>query len=111
MQGNGHVAGFHLNQLKEKDIPFLRRKLGIVFQDFQLLADRNTRDNLVFVLKATGWKDAEASDTVRWKSFCSSMLRSGINLAPSPFEAAFWSAAHTRSDVDATLAAAAVALG
>jgi len=59
MQGNGHVAGFHLNQLKEKDIPFLRRKLGIVFQDFQLLADRNTRDNLVFVLKATGWKDAE----------------------------------------------------
>lgn len=59
MQGNGHVAGFHLNQLKEQDIPFLRRKLGIVFQDFQLLADRNTRDNLVFVLKATGWKDAE----------------------------------------------------
>ena len=59
MQGNGHVAGFHLNQLKEKDIPFLRRKLGIVFQDFQLLADRNTRDNLVFVLKATGWKDVE----------------------------------------------------
>ncbi|MFZ9943155.1 MAG: cell division ATP-binding protein FtsE [Bacteroidia bacterium] len=59
MQGNGHVAGFHLNQLKEQDIPFLRRKLGIVFQDFQLLADRNTRDNLVFVLKATGWKDVE----------------------------------------------------
>lgn len=59
LQGNGYVAGFHMNQLKEKDIPFLRRKLGIVFQDFQLLADRNTRDNLVFVLKATGWKDTD----------------------------------------------------
>jgi cell division transport system ATP-binding protein len=59
VQGSGHVAGFNLSQLKEKDVPFLRRKLGIVFQDFQLLADRNTRDNLVFVLKATGWKDGE----------------------------------------------------
>ncbi|MFM7822383.1 MAG: cell division ATP-binding protein FtsE [Bacteroidota bacterium] len=56
-QGTGQVAGFQLNTLKEKEIPFLRRKLGIVFQDFQLLPDRSSRENLVFVLKATGWTD------------------------------------------------------
>jgi cell division transport system ATP-binding protein len=56
-EGNGTVAGFDLKTIKRKEIPFLRRKLGIVFQDFQLLTDRSVNDNLTFVLKATGWKD------------------------------------------------------
>lgn len=55
--GNGLVAGFDLKNLTEKEIPFLRRKLGIVFQDFQLLTDRSIEQNLEFVMKATGWKD------------------------------------------------------
>ncbi len=55
--GDGHVAGYELKNLKENDVPFLRRKLGIVFQDFQLLTDRSIEQNLAFVLKATGWKD------------------------------------------------------
>ena len=55
--GKGYVAGFNLRQLKRKNIPFLRRKLGIVFQDFNLLMDRSVHDNLLFVLKATNWKD------------------------------------------------------
>lgn len=55
--GEAYVCGTDLNAIKRKDIPFLRRKLGIVFQDFQLLADRNVEENLLFVLKATGWKD------------------------------------------------------
>ena len=56
-QGEGSIVGFDLKTLQEKDIPFLRRKLGIVFQDFKLLPDRNINNNLQFVLKATGWKD------------------------------------------------------
>jgi cell division transport system ATP-binding protein len=56
-EGKGNIVGFNLNTLKEKEIPFLRRKLGIVFQDFKLLNDRNVFDNLLFVLKATGWND------------------------------------------------------
>lgn len=56
-QGEGSVVDFNLENLKEKEIPFLRRKLGIVFQDFKLLPDRTINDNLKFVLKATGWKD------------------------------------------------------
>ncbi len=56
-QGSGNVAGFDLKKLKWQNIPLLRRNLGIVFQDFRLLTDRNVRDNLEFVLKATGWKD------------------------------------------------------
>lgn len=56
-KGEGKIAGFNLATLKPKDIPFLRRKLGIVFQDFQLLTDRNVFQNLLFVLKATGWKN------------------------------------------------------
>ncbi|MBD1259377.1 ATP-binding cassette domain-containing protein [Maribacter polysiphoniae] len=56
-QGEGSIVGFDLKTLKEKDIPYLRRKLGIVFQDFKLLPDRNINNNLQFVLKATGWKD------------------------------------------------------
>lgn len=55
--GEGNVAGFDLKQLKWQTIPLLRRNLGIVFQDFRLLTDRNVYDNLEFVLKATGWKD------------------------------------------------------
>ena len=55
--GEGHVAGFDLRGLKWQSIPLLRRNLGIVFQDFRLLTDRNVYDNLEFVLKATGWKD------------------------------------------------------
>lgn len=53
--GSGNVAGFDLLKLKRKQIPKLRRRLGIIFQDFQLLTDRNAKDNLYFVLKATGW--------------------------------------------------------
>lgn len=55
--GSGNIAGFDLAKLRPKDIPFLRRKLGIVFQDFQLLTDRTVFQNLKFVLKATGWKN------------------------------------------------------
>jgi cell division transport system ATP-binding protein len=56
-QGTGSVVDFDLRILKENDIPFLRRKLGIVFQDFKLLPDRTVNNNFLFVLKATGWKD------------------------------------------------------
>lgn len=61
--GEGHIVDFDLKNLKEKDIPFLRRKLGVVFQDFKLLIDRTINDNLLFVLKATGWKDKKEMDT------------------------------------------------
>jgi len=56
-KGNGNVVGFDLSRLKEKKIPYLRRKIGVVFQDFKLLPDRNVYKNLEFVLKATGWRD------------------------------------------------------
>ena len=56
-RGIGSIVGFDLKKLKDKEIPFLRRKIGIVFQDFKLLNDRTVFDNLLFVLKATGWKD------------------------------------------------------
>ena len=56
-EGTGIVAGYDLSRLKNREIPYLRRKLGIVFQDFQLLTDRSVNDNLDFVLKATGWKN------------------------------------------------------
>ena len=56
-EGEGSVVGFDLATLKEKDIPFLRRKIGIVFQDFKLLPDRSINDNMLFVLKATGWTE------------------------------------------------------
>lgn len=55
--GSAKVAGYELHNIKRSDIPFLRRKIGIVFQDFQLLSDRSVEDNLSFVLKATGWDD------------------------------------------------------
>ncbi len=56
-EGEGKVAGFNLKNLKQKDVPMLRRKIGIVFQDFQLLMDRTVIQNMIFVLGATGWKD------------------------------------------------------
>ena len=56
-EGEGIVAGFNLRDMNWKKVPYLRRNLGVVFQDFQLLTDRNVIDNLKFVLKATGWKD------------------------------------------------------
>ncbi|MBR4838617.1 MAG: ATP-binding cassette domain-containing protein [Bacteroidales bacterium] len=55
--GSFNIAGYNLNEIKRKEIPFLRRKIGIVFQDFQLLYDRNVEQNLSFVLKATGWEE------------------------------------------------------
>jgi cell division transport system ATP-binding protein len=57
--GEGSVAGYNLKNLKSIEIPYLRRKLGIVFQDFQLLTDRSVHDNLMFVMKATGWSDKQ----------------------------------------------------
>jgi cell division transport system ATP-binding protein len=54
-EGEANIAGYNLKGLMKKDVPFLRRKLGIVFQDFQLLTDRNVLENLMFVLRATGW--------------------------------------------------------
>ena len=57
LEGEGSIVDYDLRKLKEKDIPYLRRKLGVVFQDFKLLPDRNIHDNLLFVLKATGWKE------------------------------------------------------
>ncbi len=62
-KGEGHIVDYNLKSLQEKDIPFLRRKLGVVFQDFKLLIDRTINDNLLFVLKATGWKDKTKMDT------------------------------------------------
>lgn len=59
-KGTGGIVDFDLTNLKEKEIPFLRRKLGIVFQDFKLLNDRNIEENLLFVLKATGWDNKES---------------------------------------------------
>ena len=55
-KGEGVVCGYHLEKLRKRDIPYLRRKLGVVFQDFQLLMDRTVEENLGFVLQATGWK-------------------------------------------------------
>lgn len=61
-QGEGTVAGFNLQGLDWKKVPFLRRNLGVVFQDFQLLTDRNINENLRFVLRATGWTDHKLMD-------------------------------------------------
>lgn len=60
IEGSGKVGDFELQKIKNKDIPYLRRKIGIVFQDFQLLTDRSINDNLIFAMKATGWKDKKA---------------------------------------------------
>ncbi|MBR1501784.1 MAG: ATP-binding cassette domain-containing protein [Bacteroidales bacterium] len=61
-KGTATVCGYDLSTIRPKEIPFLRRRLGVVFQDFQLLTDRTVEDNLSFVLKATGWKDRVAAD-------------------------------------------------
>lgn len=64
--GEGKIVGYSLDKIKRKEIPYLRRKLGIVFQDFQLLTDRDVEKNLEFVLKATGWKQERAiKDRIR----------------------------------------------
>jgi cell division transport system ATP-binding protein len=80
-EGEGHIVEYDLATLQEKDIPYLRRKIGIVFQDFKLLPDRNVNDNMLFVLKATGWTDAaemqnkidEVLDKVGMKGFANQM--------------------------------------
>lgn len=80
-EGAGHIVDFDLATLKEDDIPFLRRKIGIVFQDFKLLPDRSVKENMLFVLKATGWTDNtemlqkidEVLDKVGMKDFASKM--------------------------------------
>ena len=61
-KGSGSVCGFSLEHLKEREIPYLRRKVGVVFQDFQLLMENTVEENLDFVLRATGWKDRNAAD-------------------------------------------------
>ena len=61
-EGEGTIAGFNLKHMDWKKVPYLRRNLGVVFQDFQLLTDRNVNNNLKFVLKATGWKDDKLMD-------------------------------------------------
>ena len=62
VNGSGTVCGYSLDRIREKDIPYLRRRLGVVFQDFQLLTDRSVEENLAFVLKATGWKEGREAD-------------------------------------------------
>lgn len=59
LKGSGEACGFKLCGIREKEIPYLRRKMGVVFQDFQLLMDRSVEENLLFVLRATGWKNEE----------------------------------------------------
>src|ERR1700752_3073262 len=61
-EGEGWVVGYNLKELDWKKVPFLRRSLGVVFQDFQLLTDRNVNDNLKFVLRATGWTNEKTMD-------------------------------------------------
>ena len=63
LKGEGVACGYDLRTIRERDIPFLRRSLGVIFQDFQLLTDRSVEANLEFVLRATGWKDRERIDT------------------------------------------------
>ena len=58
-KGSGNVCEYDLREIKEKEIPYLRRKMGVIFQDFQLLMDRSVTENLLFVLRATGWKSEE----------------------------------------------------
>ena len=62
-EGEGEIVGINLNKLKYSRVHKLRRQLGVIFQDFQLLPDRSVRDNLIFVMKATGWKDYKAMES------------------------------------------------
>ena len=80
-EGQASIVNYDLAKLKESDIPYLRRKIGIVFQDFKLLPDRSVNENMLFVLKATGWKDtkemqdkiSEVLEKVDLKSFANKM--------------------------------------
>jgi len=82
--GSGSIVGYDLVKLKDRDIPSLRRKLGVVFQDFKLLNDRTIYDNLAFVLKATGWSKKEKISTR--VSEVLSMVNVGSNFNKFPFE-------------------------
>ena len=82
--GNGLILGYDLVKLKDQDIPHLRRKLGVVFQDFKLLTDRTIFDNLAFVLKATGWSSKEKINTR--VSEVLSMVNVGSDSKKFPFE-------------------------
>ena len=82
--GNGLILGYDLVKLKDRDIPYLRRKLGVVFQDFKLLTDRTIFDNLAFVLKATGWSSKEKINTR--VSEVLSMVNVGSDSKKFPFE-------------------------
>ena len=82
--GNGSILGYDLVKLKDRDIPYLRRKLGVVFQDFKLLTDRTIFDNLTFVLKATGWSSKEKINTR--VSEVLSMVNVGSDSKKFPFE-------------------------
>jgi len=74
--GAATIAGYNLAKLKKNEIPYMRRKIGIVFQDFQLLTDRSVHDNLEFVLKSTGWKNKEDID----KRIAEALDKVGLNL-------------------------------
>ena len=82
--GNGSILGYDLVKLKDRDIPYLRRKLGVVFQDFKLLTDRTIFENLAFVLKATGWSSKEKINTR--VSEVLSMVNVGSDSEKFPFE-------------------------
>ena len=75
-EGEGSVVGFNLHDITWKNVPFLRRNLGVVFQDFQLLTDRNVQDNLKFVLKATGWKDERLMEEKIHDTYVQGRIRS-----------------------------------
>lgn len=78
-EGSIQVAGFHLEKIRNTEVPYLRRKIGVIFQDFQLLYDRTVAENLIFVMKATGW-----TDKVKIKSRIAEVLmRVGMGAAPN----------------------------
>ncbi len=83
-KGNGSIVGYNLEHLKDRDIPSLRRKLGVVFQDFKLLPDRTVFNNLAFVLKATGWSDKQKINSR--VSEVLSMVNVGSDFQKFPFE-------------------------
>ncbi|GAO27874.1 ATP-binding cassette domain-containing protein [Geofilum rubicundum] len=87
-EGAGFVVGFDLLKIKPKHIPWLRRRMGIIFQDFQLLIDRNVYDNLHFVLKATGWKNQVEMDHASAKFYLKSTWYTKATKCPTSFQAA-----------------------